>query len=506
MANRQPYRANGNGGKRLPGQAEGRQPNSRNHAQSARDNTPQHNETPYAGQQQYGEPQYDDRPYNELQYDDSYGQNDPYDEYAEYDEYADGYDDQELYPMYDDDLSRKRANRGCLIAFLVFVLAVVIVVLVAFFNISKEINGGNATATEPVVVTVESSGSSAVGTLLEENGLISNATIFRFYVRFQGSGVNFQAGKHELTPGMSYDEIIAVLSEKKAARETVSVTIPEGSTIYQFGSRLEKAGVCTRKEFVKAANRIAKEEVAKGDASEYEFFKHIEFDPNTWKLAEGYLAANTFDFYAGDEDGADYAARKLFQQMDTDLNSLSDNLYAELEQKNITLRDLITMASLIEEECSVAGLSAEELAAEQKKVSGVFWNRIRGDLTNTGLARHTLGSDVTYHYLEDWVSRDYNNSIDQLRAENPDLFYAYYTGDDDDQTREGLMAGPVSSPSVSALQAALNPEEHNYYFFVTDLYGNYFYAFDYWTHTANVAQADANNAQYMAENPEGTDG
>lgn len=513
MADRQPYRASGNGGKRSPRTDRSRNNPPRNAPYEAPRNNGQYSAP--QGNGQYEEPrqdfQYDQQyaPQYDQQYDSQYDQQyDP--QYDQYDDgYGDGYYEDEYVPMYDDDLSRKRANRGCLIAFLAVVAAIVIIALVLVFNIKKEIDGGNATGTEPVTVTVESSGANAIGTMLQENGLISNSTVFRFYVRFSGSGVDFQAGKHELTPGMSYDEIIAVLSEKQAARKSVKVTIPEGSTIYQFGSKLEKAGVCTKKQFVKAANKIAKEEIAKGDASSYEFFKHIELDPNTWKAAEGYLAANTFDFFIDEENGAEYAAQKLFEQMNADIASLSDNLYAELEQKGISLRDLISMASLIEEECSVAGLSAEELYAEQQRVSAVFWNRMQGDLTGTGLARHTMGSDVTYRYLEDWVSRDYNNSVDQLTAENPDLFYAYYTGDDDTQTREGLMAGPISSPSASALRAAFNPDPSYlgaYYFFVTDLYGNYFYAYDYWTHTGNVAQADANNARYLAENPEETEG
>ncbi len=431
---------------------------------------------------------------------DAYGRNEA-DAYDEYEGYDDEYDDNEDYDYYDDELSRKRANRGCLIAFLVFVAAVVIVFLIGLFWVLGEVGGKNATAVEPVTIEITTNSGSAIGSQLEEAGLISNSNIFRFYMRFNGSSTGIQRGRFVITPGMSYDEIIETISQPPPERETVKVTIPEGSTVMQFASRLEKKDVCKAEDFIKAANAIASEEIAKGEDSDFKFFGHIQLDPNTWMAAEGYLAANTFQFFTDEEDPADYAARKLFQQMDDDLSTLSDDLYAELAAKNFSLRDMITLASLVEEESSVPGISAEARAQNQKDVAGVFWNRLTKDLGDTGLARRTMGSDTTDRYIEDWIARDYGNSWERVRDENPDLYNAYNTRDDT-ATREGLMVGPISSPSKTALEAALHPTDHNYFYFCNDLYGNHYYATYYWEHQNNIATMQYMNEQYYLEHPE----
>lgn len=417
--------------------------------------------------------------------------------YDEYDE--EGYDDYD-YDYYDYELSRKRANRGCLIAFLAVLAVVVIVVLVGVFWIKGEIDGNRATATEPVVIDLNTSSGKTIGEMLEAEGLISNSNIFRFYVRFNGSSTGFQRGRFTLTPGMSYDEIIEVFSTEPPPRPTVDVTIPEGSTVIQFATRLEEGGVCEAQAFIDAANRIVAEEVAKGEGSQYIFLSHIELDPNTWMAAEGYLAANTFNFFTDEENAPDYAVHKLLAQMEADVSSLSEDIYGELAARGMSLRDLFTLASLVEEECSIPGLSGDELAARQKEVAGVFWNRLTKDISQTGLARRTMGSDTTDMYIQDWIARDYGGSFDAVRDQAPDLFNAYNTRDAD-AVREGLMVGPISSPSRTALEAALHPEDHNWFFFVNDLYGNIYVAYDYWTHQYNIGLAEAANAQYQAENP-----
>lgn len=423
-----------------------------------------------------------------------------YDEYDEY--YDDEYYEDVDYSYYDDDLSRRRANRGCLIAFLAVVAVIVIAALVAIFWVKGEIDGNRATATEEVVIDLNTSSGKAVGELLESEGLISNSNIFRFYVRFNGSASGFQRGRFTLQPGMSYDEIIEVFSTEPPPRETVSVTFPEGFTVKQFATRLEESNVCTAAEFVEAANRIAAEEVEKGENSSYEFFKHLDYDPQTFMAAEGYLAANTIDFYTDEADAGAYAANRLFQHLDAEIASLSENIYGDLEARGMSLREFLTLSSLVIEEAGVP--PTEEDPGNQAMVAGVFWNRMRGDLAYTDLARRTMGSDVTYHYIKDWIAPDYEGGTPEAVLEqNPDLYYAYYTGDDSLSDREGLPAGPISNPGLSAMRAALNPAEHNYFYFITDKYGGYHYATYFSEHQYNIALVDQLNAQYDLENPEG---
>ena len=76
----------------------------------------------------------------------------------------------------------------------------------------------------------------------------------------------------------------------------------------------------------------------------------------------------------------------------------------------------------------------------------------------------------------------------------PNIKNAYYTGDNDPNSRIGLPAGPLSCPGKDAIQAALYPQEHNYYFFLTDKTGKYYYATTFEEHQKNLAAAEKVNA------------
>ncbi len=398
-------------------------------------------------------------------------------DYVQEEEYEEEYD----YEVDEDDLARKRASRGCLIAFLAVLAIVVGVVLFFVFSIKSEMDGDKATATETVTLDVaRGSSSRTIGTKLEDAGLISSADIFRFYIRFGDTGANFQEGRFYLEPGMSYDEIIDVLSQPPPPRETINVTFPEGSTSMQFATIVEENGICTAAEFLEAANDLQR-------YTDIDVIARILAegqDPDTFMPSEGYLAPNTYNFFV--DESPENVARKLYEQLNAEMTA---EMYARMEERNLTVIETITLASLIEEEAG--------LPEKQPGVAGVFWNRLRGDLENTDFDRRTMGSDVTFYYIRDWIARDYGGNYEDV----PDnLFYAYYSGDEDPKTREGLPAGPISNPSKTAIQAALYPEENAYYYFLTDFYGTYYFATTYPEHQQNIATMERMNAQYEEEN------
>ncbi|MDL2252801.1 endolytic transglycosylase MltG [Ruminococcaceae bacterium OttesenSCG-928-I18] len=403
----------------------------------------------------------------------------------DYEQYDDEYED---YEEYDDDLARKRAGMGCLIAFLAVLAVVVVVVLFFVFSIKSEIDGNKATATETVVFDVApSSTGRVIGSQLEEEGLISSASIFRFYTRFNGATNVFQTGRFYLDPGMSYDEIIEVLSQPPPPRDTMMVTFPEGSTVVQFAMVVEEAGMCTAQEFIDAANDLE-------SYSDIDVIARILSegqDPDTYMPAEGYLAPNTYEFYV--DESAENIVRRLYEQFDAEM---TDELYARMEERGLSLIETITLASLIEEEAGDP--------EHQPDVAAVFWNRLKEDLDNTDLDRRTMGSDVTFYYIRDWIARDYGGNYEDV----PDnLFYGYYSGDEDERTREGLPAGPISCPGMTAINAALYPNEEMVgvdYYFLTDFYGNYYYARTFAEHEGNIATMERMNAQYEAEEEAGT--
>ncbi len=412
-------------------------------------------------------------------------------------------------PLSDDEIdwdyerSVKFANRGCAVTFLAILLVAGGIALALVNYVFNELAGKEAKATGTVTVDIPyGAGGTTVANVLLENGLISNDNIFKFYVRFNGAGAAFQSGRFQLEAGMSYDEIIEVLSEKKATRLTEMVTIPPGSTLIQFGEILEKEGICSAQEFIDEANN--------GDYSDIKFWNYINTQPNTFMKAEGYLAPDTYEFYV--DDAPANVVRKLYEQFDKNISSLSfyteegiKDFYEMLEYKNLGLREVITMASIIEEEAS-------KNDENQSMVSGVFWNRMLKDHPSGELARRTLGTDVTTRYLADFVIRDYASpdytgwtladmKIDMLNYIPHNLFYAYYTGDEDAESVAGLPAGPISCPDIPAIRAALEPAVHDYFYFVTGTGGNYkfWYATYYNQHLQNIELAHQSDAQFQQE-------
>ncbi len=404
---------------------------------------------------------------------------------------------------WDYERSVKFANRGCAISFLAVILVAAGLAMALVSYVFKELDGEEATATGTVTVDIPyGAGGTTVANILLENGLISNDNIFKFYVRFNGAGAAFQSGRFQLQAGMSYDEIIEVLSEKKATRETAWVTIPPGSTLIQFSELLEQGGICDAQEFLDEANN--------GDYSDIKFWNYVSTQPNTFMKAEGYMAPDTYEFYK--DDAPANVVRKLYEQFDKNLSSLSFyteagilDLYEMLEYKNVTLREVITMASIIEEEAS----KDDE---NQSKVSGVFWNRLLRDHPNGEIPRRTLGTDATTRYLADFVIRDYASpdytgwtlaemKTDMLNYIPHSLFYAYFTADDDADSVEGLPAGPISCPNIPAIRAALEPAIHDYFYFVTGTGGNYkfWYATTYNQHLQNIELAHQSDEEYQLE-------
>ena len=154
-------------------------------------------------------------------------------------------------------------------------------------------------------------------------------------------------------------------------------------------------------------------------------------------------------------------------------------VYEEIQDAGMTLDQAITLASIIQKEAG----NLDEMVI----VSSVFHNRI--DNLTAGLPM--LQSDVTVHYAED-LKDAFGREIlgrpqtEEEQAQLQKILDAYNT-----YVCQGLPAGPICSPGLDAIHAAVSPEETNYYFFVTDSEGKYYYSSTLNEHYANVRRAAA---------------
>lgn len=331
----------------------------------------------------------------------------------------------------------------------------------------NEINGNGKPGAEVTVSIQQGSGVSAIAQKLKDAGVIRSAYLFRWYVGQKGTAAKLQYGDFALTPGTGYDDLIAALSTYAKA-ETVRVTIPEGTTAIAIAQKMEAAGLCSAEDFLKEANE--------GDFSAYTFWQDVPDDadaPDRFMKCEGYLFPETYEFLK-DDTVHNYVAT-FYAQFDA---QITDEMYAELKKQEMTLPELITLASFVQEE---AGNS------QDSNVAQVFRNRLAEGSPYPRLQSNTssyIQSDADNNYLWNWVA-PYYGGWDNI----PENIVAAY----DTYSCKGLPAGPISNPGLAAIQAALDPdpdeEAKDAYFFVTDLKGNYYYARTLSEHNANCQKA-----------------
>ena len=361
--------------------------------------------------------------------------------------------------------ARKKGGAWKILLVLVVLLALAAGAALLFAR--SEING-RTTDAEPVTLSIQQgSGVSTIAQKLKDAGVIRSAYLFRWYVGQKGTAAKLQYGDFALTPGTGYDDLIAALSTYAKA-ETVRVTIPEGTTAIAIAQKMEAAGLCSAEDFLKEANE--------GDFSAYTFWQDVPDNadaPDRFMKCEGYLFPETYEFLK-DDTVHNYVAT-FYAQFDA---QITDEMYAELKKQEMTLPELITLASFVQEE---AGNS------QDSNVAQVFRNRLAEGSPYPRLQSNTssyIQSDADNNYLWNWVA-PYYGGWDNI----PENIVAAY----DTYSCKGLPAGPISNPGLAAIQAALDPQPDedakDAYFFVTDLKGNYYYARTLSEHNANCQTA-----------------
>ena len=353
------------------------------------------------------------------------------------------------------------------------ILAVLLVVILTAGGMAlfayREINGnGLKSGTEVTVSIPQGSGVAAIANRLKDAGVIRSAYLFRWYVGQKGAAGKLQYGDFTLqTGGYSYDGLIAALSAYAQA-DSVRLTFPEGTTAIAIARKMEDAGLCSAEDFLAEANT--------GDFSSYRFWQYVPDDkdaPDRFLKCEGYLFPDTYDFLK--DDTVHHYVETFYAHFD---KQITDEMYAAMEEQGMTLPEVVTLASFVQEEAG---------NAQDDNVAQVFRNRLAEGSPYPKLQSNTssyVQSDEDNNYLWNWVAPYYGGWEDI--PENIRNAYDTYTC-------TGLPAGPISNPGLAAIQAALAPqcneEVRDCYFFVTDLSGHYYYAKTYAEHQANCQKA-----------------
>ncbi|TYS68864.1 endolytic transglycosylase MltG [Sutcliffiella horikoshii] len=328
----------------------------------------------------------------------------------------------------------KIVRRIVFTVFVILMLALTGVIGGGYFYIKNALQPVNKedTKTETVEIPIGSSPTS-IGRILEENGIINNGKVFRYYVKFKNES-GFMAGEYELSPSMNLDEIIGHLKEGRVQQEVVfQITIPEGRQLEQIAVILENRMGLSEKEFLEKAND--KEFLDKMRKKYPKVITDEMFEEEVKYALEGYLFPATYPFYV-ENPTAEEVIDVMLQKTNEVLQD--DAVRIGMENKELTTHELLTMASLIEAEAT--------MQADREKISSVFYNRL-----DVGMP---LQTDPTVLYaLGEHKER---TLYEHLEVDSP---YNTYKN-------QGLPPGPIANAGLISIQAALNPAETEFYYFL----------------------------------------
>lgn len=307
-------------------------------------------------------------------------------------------------------------------------------VLILFFWFNHQLSPLNSAAGTQVFVVKKGATIDQIGQALFQAKLIRNPAAFKFYVAQHQMARQIQAGTFKVSAQMSTPEIAQNLTHGTL---DLWVTVLEG----------------WRREETAAA--IAKAYQALNYPFEVEAFLEATKDQ------EGYLYPDTYLLpVSANESAVAAILTRTFDQ------KVTQTLQTEIDQSGKSLEQIVTLASLIERE------ARSETA--RKMVSGILWNRLNADWP--------LQIDATLQYAQGYNPQT-QSWWDSPLANDKDIDSPYNT-----YQNIGLPPGPICSPSLSSIQAALKPTPSDYWFYLTGNDNQMHYAQTLADHNANINQ------------------
>jgi len=294
---------------------------------------------------------------------------------------------------------------------------------------------------EKVVVEVQEGSISSIGETLYEKGLIRSNLVFKIYVKLNNV-TSLKATTYELNKNMKLSDIITILEKGNSYNpNAINITFKEGLNVRKIARVVADETNNTYESFLAIMddNAYIDELINK-----YWFLSEDIKNTKIYYPLEGYLFPNTYAFLS-----KDVTVKEIIETMLNETGRQLEPYKTLIDKSDYSIHEILTLASIVELE----GASANDRAA----VAGVFYNRLKD--------KWTLGSDVTtYYYLK---IDDFKQSLNG----NKNL----YTCDNAYNTRctsfTGLPIGPISNPGLESIEATINYDKHDNYYFVADCNG-----------------------------------
>ncbi|HEM3581025.1 TPA: endolytic transglycosylase MltG [Streptococcus suis] len=354
----------------------------------------------------------------------------------------------------------------------IVVVAVLVTGVTGYMWVKSSLEPVNAKATEAIQVEIpEGSSTLEIGKILVDNKLIKNATIFNYYSKIKSYN-NFQSGFYNLKQNMSVDDIAKALQESgtpTAQKEAAGkILIVEGYTLTQIAQAItdntktedknDKTPFTTEQFMATVTNQ---DFINRMVATYPKLFASLPAaDSGVIYQLEGYLFPAVYEY--SDETTIEELVEQMIAAMDNRLQPY----YETIAAKNLTVNEVLTLASLVEKEGSTD--------EDRRNIASVFFNRLNAAIP--------LQSNIAILYAQGKLGQETTLAEDaaiDTSIESP--YNIYWT--------PGLMPGPVDSPSLSAIEAVINANTTDYLYFVADVTtGSVYFTNNIDEHNQNVAK------------------
>lgn len=331
---------------------------------------------------------------------------------------------------------RKKQNKKVIILkkLIVFLLALF---LLALFLYNRSINHSSGKNQNISFVVEKGDSVSDIGKKLYEQDLIKSKLTFKLYVHFSEKDLIVHEGSYDLNYNMSLKKIVEELDKKISLKPEKTIRFIEGWNLRDYFKALEENFSIQKDDFYNLVGepmidyRLLSSGVKPRDFSDQ--FDFLKDKPEYYGL-EGYLFPDTYRFF--EDASLEEIIVKMLKNFD---QKLSTQMRKDIRAQGKTIFEIITMASIIQKEV--------QSEADMKMVSGIFWNRIKNGqaLESCATLAYILGVNKAIYSYED--------------TRTPSVYNTYIN--------RGLPPGPISSPGIKAIEAAIYPTESDYNYFLS---------------------------------------
>lgn len=300
-------------------------------------------------------------------------------------------------------------------------IIIILILIISCFVLFKRVLNKPLNTSEDIVINVQEGDSfySIINALSKENK-IKNLPLIKLFVKISRKNIDVKPGEYVLQKDLNVNELINTLTSESSLN-IVKFTVPEGYTIDDISEKLEKEGICSKEDFIKAIK-------------EYELPSFVNINSEKRYNLEGYLFPDTYLIKVGE------TPKEIITKMVARFKEMLSEAIKEVNTtvKNEAIETVVTIASMIEKEARID--------SERPVIASVIVNRLNIDMM--------LQIDATVIYaLGEHVD---TVLYSHLETNSPYNTYKNY----------GLPVGPISNPGLESIKAALKPEQTDYLFYV----------------------------------------